>query len=127
MPEDWVLASVQKENIASFMQFVIDRKYTISKRTLLSLTCTPPNESIDAINFAMNEITVSRKDTTSMITIDTYLNEEYLNSYWADGLIISTPTGSTGYSLSCGGPILTPDVKASLLHLLPLTILLHDH
>jgi NAD+ kinase len=72
MPEDWVLASVQKENIASFMQFVIDRKYTISKRTLLSLTCTPPNESIDAINFAMNEITVSRKDTTSMITIDVF-------------------------------------------------------
>ncbi|MFV8332692.1 NAD kinase [Flavobacterium sp. ZT3P35] len=109
------LASVQKENIASFMQFVIDRKYTISKRTLLSLTCTPPNESIDAINFAMNEITVSRKDTTSMITIDTYLNEEYLNSYWADGLIISTPTGSTGYSLSCGGPILTPDVKSLVI------------
>jgi NAD+ kinase len=109
------LASVQKENIASFMQFVLDKKYTISKRTLLSLTCTPPNESIDAINFAMNEITVSRKDTTSMITIDTYLNEEYLNSYWADGLIISTPTGSTGYSLSCGGPILTPDVKSLVI------------
>lgn len=109
------LASVQKENIASFMQFVIDRKYTISKRTLLSLNCTPPNESIDEINFAMNEITVSRKDTTSMITIDTYLNEEYLNSYWADGLIISTPTGSTGYSLSCGGPILTPDVESLVI------------
>ena len=109
------LASVQKENIASFMQFVIDKKYTISKRTLLSLTCTPPNKSIDEINFAMNEITVSRKDTTSMITIDTYLNEEYLNSYWADGLIISTPTGSTGYSLSCGGPILTPDVKSLVI------------
>jgi NAD+ kinase len=60
MPEDWVLASVQKENIASFMQFVIDRKYTISKRTLLSLTYTS-NESIDAINFAMNEITVAEK------------------------------------------------------------------
>jgi NAD+ kinase len=57
-------------------------------------------------------ISVSRKDTTSMITIDTYLNGEFLNSYWADGLIVSTPTGSTGYSLSCGGPILTPDVKA---------------
>ena len=109
------LASVQKENISSFMQFVIDKKYTISKRTLLSLTCTPPNKAIDEINFAMNEITVSRKDTTSMITIDTYLNEEYLNSYWADGLIISTPTGSTGYSLSCGGPILTPDVKSVVI------------
>lgn len=109
------LASVQKENIAEFMQFVIDKKYTISKRALLSMTCSPPNESIEEINFAMNEITVSRKDTTSMITIDTYLNDEYLNSYWADGLIISTPTGSTGYSLSCGGPILTPDVKSLVI------------
>ena len=109
------LASVQKENIAEFMQFVIDKKYTISKRALLSLTCSPPNESIEEINFAMNEITVSRKDTTSMITIDTYLNDEFLNSYWADGLIISTPTGSTGYSLSCGGPILTPDVKSLVI------------
>ncbi|MBB1193638.1 NAD kinase [Flavobacterium sp. SOK18b] len=109
------LATVQKENIAAFMQFVIDKKYTISKRTLLSLTCTPSNEAIEEINFAMNEITVSRKDTTSMITIDTYLNGEFLNSYWADGLIISTPTGSTGYSLSCGGPILTPDVKSLVI------------
>ena len=63
----------------------------------------------------MNEVTVSRKDTTSMITIETFLNGEYLNSYWADGLIISTPTGSTGYSLSCGGPILTPDVKGLVI------------
>jgi NAD+ kinase len=63
----------------------------------------------------MNEVTVSRKDTTSMITVETYLNNEYLNSYWADGLIISTPTGSTGYSLSCGGPILTPDVKSLVI------------
>ncbi|RTY86980.1 NAD kinase [Flavobacterium sp. RSP15] len=109
------LATVQKENIATFMQFVIDKKYTLSKRTLLSVTCTPPNESIQKMDFAMNEITVSRKDTTSMITIDTYLNNEFLNSYWADGLIISTPTGSTGYSLSCGGPILTPDVKCIVI------------
>ena len=109
------LATVQKENIAEFMQFVIDKKYSISKRALLSLTCFPANESIDEINFAMNEITVSRKDTTSMITIDTYLNDEFLNSYWADGLSISTPTGSTGYSLSCGGPILTPDVKSLVI------------
>ncbi|MFV5691580.1 NAD kinase [Flavobacterium sp. LT1R49] len=109
------LATVQKENIAEFMQFVIERKYTLSKRTLLSLTCTTENESIQEINFAMNEITVSRKDTTAMITIDTYLDDEYLNSYWADGLIISTPTGSTGYSLSCGGPILTPTVKSLVI------------
>jgi NAD+ kinase len=94
---------------------VIDKKYSISKRTLLSLACSPENEAIQEINFAMNEITVSRKDTTSMITIETYLNDEFLNSYWADGLIISTPTGSTGYSMSCGGPILTPDVKSLVI------------
>ncbi len=63
-------------------------------------------------NFALNEIAVSRKNTTSMITIDTWLDEEYLTAYWADGLIISTPTGSTGYSLSCGGPVITPATKA---------------
>ena len=109
------LATVQKENIAEFMQFVIDKKYTISKRTLLSLSCSPDNEAIQDINFAMNEISVSRKDTTSMITIETYLNNEFLNSYWADGLIVATPTGSTGYSLSCGGPILTPDVNSLVI------------
>lgn len=109
------LATVQKENIAEFMQFIIDKKYSISKRTLLSLSCSPENNDIEEINFAMNEISVSRKDTTSMITIDTYLNEEFLNSYWADGLIIATPTGSTGYSMSCGGPILTPDVQSLVI------------
>lgn len=109
------LATVQKENIAAFMQLVIDKKYKISKRTLLSLTCTPENKDINGLNFALNEISVSRKDTASMITIDTYLNDEFLNSYWADGLIIATPTGTTGYSLSCGGPILTPDVKSLVI------------
>ena len=109
------LATVQKEKIDSFLQFVIDKKYSISKRTLLSLDCSPENVAIHEINFAMNEITVSRKDTTSMITIETYLNDEFLNSYWADGLIISTPTGSTGYSMSCGGPILTPEVKSLVI------------
>ncbi|MFY0483773.1 NAD kinase [Flavobacterium sp. PLA-1-15] len=109
------LASVQKENIEAFLQLVIDKKYSISKRTLLSLIISPKNKDIQDINFAMNEISVSRKDTTSMITIETYLNGEFLNSYWADGLIIATPTGSTGYSLSCGGPILTPDVKSLVI------------
>ena len=109
------LAKVQKENIGTFLQIVIEKKYTISKRTLLTLETSPNNSINDSINFAMNEVTVSRKDTTSMITIETYLNGEYLNSYWADGLIIATPTGSTGYSLSCGGPVLTPDVKSLVI------------
>ena len=109
------LASVQKENITDFLQLVIDKKYRISKRSLLSLSCNPPNAAIDSLNFAMNEISVSRKDTTSMITIETHLNDEYLNSYWADGLIIATPTGSTGYSMSCGGPILTPEVTSLVI------------
>ena len=104
------LAKVQKENIESFLQIVLEKKYTISERTLLNIEC----RDID-LNFAMNEIAVSRKDTTSMITIETFLNGEYLSSYWADGLIISTPTGSTGYSLSCGGPILTPNVNGLVI------------
>jgi NAD+ kinase len=109
------LAKVQKENIETFLQIVIDKQFTISERTLLSLTCSPEINELEYLNFAMNEVTVSRKDSTSMITIETYLNDEYLNSYWADGLIISTPTGSTGYSLSCGGPILTPDVNSIVI------------
>ena len=109
------LATDKKENIAAFMQIVIDKKYKISKRTLLSISCLPENTAIEGLNFALNEISVSRKDTTSMITIDTYLDDEFLNSYWADGLIVATPTGTTGYSLSCGGPILTPDVKSLVI------------
>lgn len=108
------LAKVQKENIGLFLQIVLEKKYSISERTLLSMNCSPNCPEIE-INFAMNEVSVSRKDTTSMITIETYLNDEYLNSYWADGLIISTPTGSTGYSMSCGGPILMPDVKVLVI------------
>lgn len=109
------LASVQQENINEFLMLVLKKDFKISPRTLLSLSCLPKIDSVDDINFALNEITVSRKDTTSMITIETSLNGEYLNSYWADGLIISTPTGSTGYSLSCGGPVLTPDVKSLVI------------
>jgi NAD+ kinase len=109
------LAMVQKDEIAEFLQLIIEKKYTISERTLISLSGTPDIPEISDINFAMNEISVSRKDTTSMITIETYLNDEFLNSYWADGLIISTPTGSTGYSLSCGGPILTPNVSSLVI------------
>ncbi|WP_320815424.1 NAD kinase [Flavobacterium sp.] len=109
------LATVQIENINLLLNKVINRDFTISKRSLLSLQCTPRNPDLVDLNFALNEVTVSRKDSTSMITIETYLNGEYLTSYWADGLIISTPTGSTGYSLSCGGPVLMPDVNSLVI------------
>ena len=109
------LAMVQKDEISEFLQFVIEKKYSISERTLISLTSSTEISNIEDLNFAMNEISVSRKDTTSMITIETYLDGEFLNSYWADGLIIATPTGSTGYSMSCGGPILTPNVKSLVI------------
>lgn len=109
------LAKVQKENIESFLQIVLNKEYTISERTLLNLEFSPEIPDFNQLNFAMNEVTVSRKDTTSMITIETSLNDEYLNSYWADGLIVSTPTGSTGYSLSCGGPVLTPEVESLVI------------
>ncbi len=109
------LASVQKEEIATFLQMVVDKNYKISKRTLIKATVFPKNKDLTEINFAMNEISVSRKDTTSMITIETHLDGKLLTSYWADGLIIATPTGSTGYSMSCGGPILTPEVKSFVI------------
>jgi NAD+ kinase len=109
------LATVQMNEIQLFLERLIQGKYTISQRTLLNLSSEPSNPDLNDLNFALNEVTISRKDTTSMITIATYLNGEYLTSYWADGLIVSTPTGSTGYSLSCGGPILTPKVKSLVI------------
>ena len=89
--------------------------YRTVERSLVSVSANFPIPEFDSLNFALNEITVSRKDTTSMITVETYLNDEYLTSYWADGLIVSTPTGSTGYSLSCGGPVIAPSAKSLVL------------
>lgn len=110
------MATVQQENIEILLGRILQNDYDISERSLLSLRCEPKNPDLVDMNFALNEVTVSRKDTTSMITIATYLNGEYLTSYWADGLIIATPTGSTGYSLSCGGPILTPSVNSLVIN-----------
>lgn len=106
------LATINKEEIRSTVCRLLNKEYTISERSLLSIYTNPESEDISANNFALNEIAVSRKNTTSMITIETWLDDEYLTAYWADGLIISTPTGSTGYSLSCGGPVITPSTKA---------------
>ncbi|WP_313806558.1 NAD kinase [Flavobacterium sp.] len=103
------LANVQQDAIESLLPNLFENNYKLSQRSLLSLECYPDPCDIFDLNFALNEITVSRKNTTSMITIETWLNGEYLTSFWADGLIISTPTGSTGYNLSCGGPVITPE------------------
>ena len=100
------LADIAKDQIPKTIKQLVNKRYSIDKRTLLKLETEKP--IFGELNFALNEVTISRKDTTSMITITTYLNDKFLNSYWADGLIISTPTGSTGYSLSCGGPIVMP-------------------
>lgn len=109
------LATIQVEDIENAVQNIIDGKYKISERSLLSVETSPENSDILELNFALNEIAVSRKNTTSMITVETLLDGQYLTSYWSDGLIISTPTGSTGYSLSCGGPVITPGANNFVL------------
>jgi NAD+ kinase len=101
------LAIISKEDVLSAINDILEKKYILEKRSLLRLDTE--NDLFGGWNYALNELTVMKKDTSSMITINTYVNEEYLNSYWADGLIVATPTGSTAYSLSCGGPIITPE------------------
>lgn len=109
------LATIQKEHIKISLKALINNDYTIKERSLLTVKTSTKNAALEEINFALNEVTVARRNTTSMITIETYLDDEYLTSYWADGLIVSTPTGSTGYSLSCGGPVITPQAKNFVL------------
>ncbi|WP_420571828.1 NAD kinase [Kordia sp.] len=109
------LATIQKEEIKDAISKIISKEFTVIERSVLAVETSPINEDIAAMNFALNEVTVARKDTTSMITVKTHLNDEHLNSYWADGLIVATPTGSTGYSLSCGGPVITPNNNSFVL------------
>ena len=101
------LATLKQEMLHSELNKILFGEYDIKERSLLEVSVNnKPNFS--DFNYALNEVSVGRKNTTSMIEIKTVLDGEYLNTYWADGLIISTPTGSTGYSLSCGGPIMSP-------------------
>jgi len=109
------LSTIQTNDIEAAIKNILNKNYKISERSLLSIETLPENNKIKETNFALNEIAISRKNTTSMITVDTKLNNEYLTSYWSDGLIVSTPTGSTGYSLSCGGPVITPDTNSFVL------------
>ena len=105
------LAIVNKDAIEESIALVVKGEFTIQERTLLSIRTSPKTPDFSELNFALNEITIAKKNTTSMIGVRTNLNGEYLTNYWADGLIISTPTGSTGYSLSCNGPVILPDSK----------------
>lgn len=105
------LATINKEFIKENVELILNGEYKIQERTLLTVATSPKNNSLSDINFALNEVTITRKNTTSMIGVKTSLNNEYLTNYWADGLIIATPTGSTGYSLSCNGPVISPDSK----------------
>ncbi len=109
------LSTFKKEDVRKLVQEFVKGDYTIVERSLVEVSSDSDVPEFKELNFALNEVTVSRKDTTSMITVETYLNDEYLTSYWADGLIISTPTGSTGYSLSCGGPVIAPTAKSLVL------------
>lgn len=109
------LATVQKDAIKQAVADVVSGNFNVVERSLLQITTNPPLRDFSKVNFALNEIALSRKNTTSMITVSTWLNNEYLTAYWADGLIVSTPTGSTGYSLSCGGPVITPDANVLVL------------
>lgn len=109
------LANVQKEKIEEAVEAILKKEYTIKERTLLQVSTEAGKEEFKDLNIALNEVTVVRKDSTAMITVETLLDDEFLTSYWADGLIVSTPTGSTGYSLSCGGPVITPAAKNLVL------------
>ncbi|WP_454980777.1 NAD kinase [Capnocytophaga haemolytica] len=109
------LAMAQKEHLKEVMTELREKTYKVIERTVIEAVLSETGAPVDEINFALNEITVSRKNTASMITIDTYLNDDFLSSYWSDGLIVATPTGSTGYSLSCGGPVIMPAAKNLVL------------
>jgi NAD+ kinase len=100
------LTGIGKENMQEAVDDVLNGRFVIDKRNLIQLDTNKPIFGDNPV--ALNEFTIHKKDTSSMITIHTYLNGEFLTSYWADGLIVSTPTGSTAYNLSCGGPILIP-------------------
>ncbi len=100
------LASVEKSIIAEALHHIVHGSYTTEERTMLHLETNLP--LFDNDRFALNDFTLLKRDLSAMITIHTYVNGEYLTSYWGDGVILATPTGSTAYSLSCGGPIIFP-------------------
>jgi len=109
------LTSLQKESLNKGLQALWEKKYSLIKRTLLEVRLEQQQSLLGEFPYALNEISVSRKDTASLIGINARLNNQALTTYWADGLIVTTPTGSTGYNLSSGGPIVLPDTPALVM------------
>ena len=112
------LASTSKHDVVKATEEVLNNSYTIEERSLLEVTSDGEPRLFGVDNFGINDITIHKNKTNEMITVHTYLNGEFLNSYWGDGLIVSTPTGSTAYNLSCGGPIIFP--KSNVLVITPI-------
>jgi len=107
------LSNINVDKVLNAADALLRGDYDLDERSLLEINCS--GVDFKSHNFALNEVTIHKKDTSSMITIHTYLDDTFVNSYWADGLIISTPTGSTAYSLSCGGPIIMPGSQNTVL------------
>ena len=102
------LANTTQEEIALAVKALKEKTFKIDERSLIEVNSTNSSSPFGNSNYALNEITIHKKDSSSMLAIHAYVDDEFLNTYWADGLIVATPTGSTAYSLSCGGPILSP-------------------
>ena len=107
------LSNISKDDIEVTLEAIDLKKYDFQLRSLLRVNT--PEDIFGTENFALNELTIQKRDTSTMITVHASLDDKYLNSYWADGLIVSTPTGSTAYNLSCGGPIITPGCQVHIL------------
>ena len=107
------LSNISKDDIEVTLDAIDLKKYDFQLRSLLRVNT--PEDIFGTENFALNELTIQKRDTSTMITVHASLDDKYLNSYWADGLIVSTPTGSTAYNLSCGGPIITPGCQVHIL------------
>lgn len=107
------LSSISKDEINYSIDALYNDMFNIEKRALLKVT--KPDDLFGELNYALNEFTLSRKESTSLIVIHVYVDDTFVNSYWADGLIVSTPTGSTAYSLSSGGPIVSPGSENFLI------------
>ncbi|MTI20256.1 NAD(+) kinase, partial [Fulvivirga sp. RKSG066] len=100
------LATTSKADFKDALDAIFEKRYTYDERALLKLESD--NQLFDGLNFALNDFAILKKDTSSMIVVHAFVDGEFLNSYWADGVIVATPTGSTGYSVSCGGPLVLP-------------------